>query len=423
MLERESIYHKLPFYYGWAVFLVTFLTFTLMYGLRYSIGVFFVPLQKEFGWSSAMTAGTVTVFFWVYGFSSIFVGQLYERLGVRKVILLGGLLLGVGGILSSSTLNLWQLYFSWGVVAATGSSILYVVPNMILARFFVRHRGKAVGWASTGISVGQAVLVPFAAWVIVTFGWRLSYVILSSFVILGISFFGFLVFRESPESIGLRPDGNKLEQIGGEEKVKEINESREEWTTREVLSNISFRLILLSYFFAVGSIISLMTFVVPHIISLGIDPLLAATAFGIIGIMSALGSLVFGFVSDWVGRKSTIIILAAGLSISMLSSAVIPPDLILLYLWVSFYGLSYGGIPEQYAAIVADYFPSRKDVALFGYVTAAGAFGGGLFPLIGGFLADQTGNYYASLTFLGVGMTIAFMVLLFLKPPQKMEQI
>jgi len=419
MPEQESIYQRLPFYYGWLIFLATFMVFMLMYGLRYSVGVFFVPLQREFGWTSAMTAGAVTMFFWVYGFSAIFVGRLYERLGIRKVILLGGILLGTGGILSSLTQSLWQLYFSWGVVAAIGSSILYVIPNMILARFFVRHRGKAVGWASTGISVGQAVLVPFAAWIIATYGWRLSYAIMGSFVIFGVSFLGYIVFRENPESIGLIPDGGKLDPNERTQGLDRKKSTEEEWTTRGALRTHSFRFLLLSYFFTVGSIISLMTFIVPHIIQLGIDPFLAATTFGVIGVMSACGSLVFGVVSDWMGRRNTIITSATGLAVSMFVSAIIPPDIILLYAWMTLYGLSYGGIPEQYAAIVADYFPSRKDVALFGCVTAVGALGGGLFPLIGGFLADLTGSYHASLTFLGLGMVAALVAILQVKQPRR----
>lgn len=419
MPEQESIYQRLPFYYGWLIFLATFMDFMLMYGLRYSVGVFFVPLQREFGWTSTMTAGAVTMFFWVYGFSAIFVGQLYERLGIRKIMFLGGILLGTGGIFSSLTQSLWQLYFSWGVIAAVGSSILYVIPNMILTRFFVRHRGKAVGWASTGISVGQAVLVPFAAWVIATHGWRLSYAIMGSFVIFGVSFLGYIIFRETPESIGLMPDGGKLDPNERMQGLGRMKSPEEEWTTREALRTRSFRFLLLSYFFTVGSIISLMTFVVPHIIQLGIDPLLAATTFGIIGVMSACGSLVFGVVSDWAGRKNTIIISATGLAVSMFVSAIIPPDIFLLYAWVTLYGLSYGGVPEQYAAIVADYFPSRKDVALFGYVTAVGALGGGLFPLIGGFLADLTGSYHASLTFLGLGMVAALVTIFKVKEPRR----
>ena len=67
---------SLPFYYGWVVFAVTFLIYMFMYGLRYSVGVFFIPIQQEFGWSTAVTASAVTVFFWVYATAAPLVGGL-----------------------------------------------------------------------------------------------------------------------------------------------------------------------------------------------------------------------------------------------------------------------------------------------------------------------------------------------------------
>jgi MFS family permease len=390
-----------------------------MFGLRYSVTVFFMPLQKEFGWTSAMTAGSVTAFFWIYGVAALFLDRLYRSLGVRKIVFLGGILLGVGGILCSFASELWHLYASWGILAAVGSSILYTVPTMVLGRFFEKHRGKAVGWSSIGVSIGQAALVPFAAWIIANFGWRPAYITLSSLVMAGVAVPGYFIFRENPESLGLKKDGGNLTREE-EEQTSQVQRT-EGWKTSDALRNRSLILILVSYFFLVGTTISMLTFVVPHIIRLGVDPLLASTAMGVIGFMSAIGSFMFGLVSDWMGRKYTIAMLSAGIATAMFVSTIIPPDMIALYAWVTLYGLTYGGAPEQYAAIVTDYFGARKDIGLFGYVMFAGAMGGGLFPLIGGYLSDMTGSYYASLTYLGVGMVCSTITILLAKPPKAPE--
>ena len=195
--------------------------------------------------------------------------------------------------------------------------------------------------------------------------------------------------------------------------------NREEWTTQEALKTRSFQLILLSYFFQVGGIVSLLTFVIPHIQELGIDPLVASAAFGVIGLMSALGSFIFGIVSDRMGRKTTIILTATGITAAMFSSTIIPPDMTWLYAWITLYGLTYGGIREQYAALVADYFQSKEDISLFGYLMFTGALGGALFPVIGGYLYDLTSNYYASLLFLGIGMLSALITILPVKKEKK----
>ncbi len=412
-MRRGSFVQRLPLYYGWIIVLMNVLTYMVMYGLRYSIGVFFVPLQTEFGWTEAMTASVVTIFFWVYGVSGIFVGRILDRLGGRNAILLGGLLLSTGGVLSSFVSDVWQLYVTWSVVAATGAAILYILPTMILARFFVKGRGKALGWSSIGISFGQALLVPLAAWLIATSGWRVAFIVLGALVLGVVCVLGYLLFRDSPESMGLAADG------GAPVQGPTPHASPLEWTVREAAATRAFPLLNVSYFFTVGSIISLLTFVVPHIIGLGLDPLLASSAFGIIGVMSAVGSFIFGFISDKIGRKRTILVCALGIAGAIFASTTIPPDLTLISLWATLYGLTYGGLPEQYAAIVADYFGSKHGPALFGVIFFTGALGGGLLPLIGGHLADLTGTYAATLLFLGGSMCAAAVTILPVQPPRR----
>ena len=408
---------RLPFYYGWVVFAVTFLIYAFMYGLRYSIGVFFTPIQQEFGWSTATTASAVTVFFWVYALAAPIVGSLAARIGVRKTVLIGGLLLGGGGALVSQVQELWQLYLFWGVIAAFGAAALYVIPTMVLSRFFLRKRGRAVGWASVGVSVGQAILVPLVGVAIQTYGWRAAILGLGSVVVVVTSVVGYLFLREDPESMGLHVDGVEPDApLEGSEPV--IVEPEEYQEPRVVLTSSTFRLIVLSYFFAVGGIISILTFVVPHMIRMGLTPLQASGAFGVIGAMSAAGSFLFGFASDRLGRKTTILVTTIGIAVSFFVASVLPSDLTLLYAWAVLYGLTYGGCPEQYAALISDYYGNRHATTLFGFLTLGGGIGGGLFPLIGGWLVDLTGAYFWTLILLGCSMCAAALMILAAPPPR-----
>jgi len=405
---------RLPFFYGWVVFALTFLIYMFMYGLRYSVGIFFTPIQQEFGWSTATTASGVTIFFWVYALSAPFVGNLADRIGVRKTVLLGGLLLGGGGAMVSFITELWQLYVAWGVIAAMGSAALYVVPTMALSKFFHRKRGMTVGWSSVGVSVGQAVLIPLVASFIPIFGWRASIRALGLVVMIVTAVIGYLFLREDPESLGLHPDGDDAPIMSDEENG---NPGEVNWTPREAVGTTCFRLTAVSYFFAIGGIISILTFVVPHMIKIGITPLQASAAFGVIGLMSAAGSFVFGIVSDRYGRKITILLTTSGMAVAFLVATLIPANITLLYAWAILYGVSYGGAPEQYAAITTDYFGRRYNTTLFGLMTLAGGLGGGLFPLIGGWLVDLTGSYNATLLFLGAMMTLATLTTYLAKPP------
>jgi MFS family permease len=402
---------KIPFFYGWVIFTITFLIYTFMYGLRYSIGIFFTPIQQELGLTTAQTASGVTIFFWIYAFSAPFVGRIAEKIGVRKSVLIGGFLLGGGGAMVSFINKLWQFYLFWGVVAAAGSSALYVVPTMVLSKFFHKKRGLTVGWSSVGVSVGQAILIPIIASFIPVWGWRASIRVLALTVLLVTSIIGYLFIRENPESIGLAPDGGDM--------VNELQDEFEykfDWSPREAIKTRDFKLIALSYFFAVGGIISILTFVVPHMIHIGIPPFQASIAFGIIGVMSAIGSFIFGLISDRYGRKLTILITTCGISAAFFIATLIPANLTLLFGWAILYGISYGGAPEQYAAIITDYFGRKYNTTLFGILTLAGGIGGGLFPLIGGYLVDQTGSYMVTLTFLSISMVLAAIFISKIKP-------
>ena len=409
---------RLPFYYGWVIFAVTFLIYMFMFGLRYSIGVFFTPIQREFGWSTATTVSAVTVFFWVYALSAPLVGNLAERMGVRKTVLLGGLLLGGGGALVSLMRELWHLYLFWGVIAAIGASALYVIPTMVLSRFFVRKRGRAVGWSSVGVSVGQATLVPIVAILIEEYGWRWAIRSLGLVVVVVTSFVGYAFLRKDPESMGLRADGEEGYSSAGMSREERMVHTSVDWRPRDAMKTGSFRLIILSYFFAVGGIISILTFVVPHMILVGIDPVQASVAFGIIGAMSAVGSFLFGIVSDRLGRRATIVATTSGIALSLFTASILPANLVMLYAWAILYGLTYGGCPEQYAAIITDYFGRRYSTSLFGFLTLGGGLGGGLFPLIGGWLVDLTGTYYVTLLFLATGMCLATLTIFIAKMPE-----
>jgi len=328
---------RLPFYYGWVIFAITFLIYMFMYGLRYSIGIFFTPIRDEFGWSTAVTASGVTIFFWVYAISAPFMGRLAEKIGVRKTVLLGGILLGGGGALVSFIQELWHLYVAWGVITALGATALYVIPTMVLSKFFHRKRGLTVGWSSVGVSAGQAILIPIIAGFIQSWGWRAAIQALGLTVLTVTSIIGYIFLREDPEQLGLHPDGdpNPVEW-------ENENSNNAEWTPGEAMKSGVFRLVAISYFFCVGGIISILTFVVPHMIQIGISPLQASGAFGIIGVMSAIGSFIFGIFSDRYGRKLTILVTTSGIAVAFFVATTIPANLTLLYAWAVLYGISYG---------------------------------------------------------------------------------
>jgi MFS family permease len=286
---------------------------------------------------------------------------------------------------------------------------------MVLSRFFLKKRGRAVGWSSVGVSLGQALIIPLVAVSIQEHGWRTTIMGLGLVVVFVTSIIGYLFLRENPESIGLWVDGGRKSSEAIETSMDEDAPLALDWELGPAIRTTLFKFIAVSYFFAIGGIISVLTFVVPHMIRIGIDPIKASGAFGIIGLMSGVGSFIFGIFSDKLGRKTTIIATTSGLTLSFFVASIIPPNLTLLYIWAVLYGLTYGGCPEQYAAIVTDYFGNLHGTSLFGFLTLAGGLGGGLFPLIGGWLVDISGAYRLTLIFLAFCMGAASVSILSIK--------
>jgi len=118
----------------------------------------------------------------------------------------------------------------------------------------------------------------------------------------------------------------------------------------------------------------------------------------------------------------TILATTCGMALSFFTAAFLPANLTMLYAWAILYGLTYGGAPEQYAAIITDYFGRRYSTTLFGFLTLGGGIGGGLFPLLGGWVVDITGWYKVTLLFLGCAMLLATFTMLLTRSPDNASE-
>ncbi|MEE1568748.1 MAG: MFS transporter, partial [Alphaproteobacteria bacterium] len=163
----------MPFY-GWIVVGCAFFVLFLAYGVQYSFGVFVPPMVDELGWQRASLGGAFSVYSMVYTGFSLISGRLTDNLGPRRVIGLGGLLLGLGIIATSQMSAQWQLYIFYGIIAALGMSTAYIPCNMTVVRWFHQRRGLALGVASCGASCGILAVPVLASYIIVQTDWRVG---------------------------------------------------------------------------------------------------------------------------------------------------------------------------------------------------------------------------------------------------------
>ena len=204
----RSFYARLPFFYGWVIVAVVFVTMGVAVNARTAFSLLFPPILDEFGWERGTTAGAFSFGFIVSAIMSPSLGRLMDRRGPLVVNELGVVLIGSGLLLATLVQQPWQLYATLGMLVGGGSVCLgYTGQGLFLPNWFVRRRGLAMSLAFSGVGVGSVILLPWLQSMIARTGWRSACLALGIVVLVLLLPLNLLV-RRRPEDIGLAPDGD-----------------------------------------------------------------------------------------------------------------------------------------------------------------------------------------------------------------------
>src|ERR671915_510051 len=153
---------SLPFYYGWFVVSLCFLTTLISAGVRSSPSVLIHPLESEFGWSRALIASAISMNLLLFGVAAPISGFLLDRYGPRKVML-GSLALLIAGVSGTILMTqFWQFFLVWGIIVGLGAGgVGSVLTATVGNRWFVARRGLALGILGSASSTGQIIFLPF----------------------------------------------------------------------------------------------------------------------------------------------------------------------------------------------------------------------------------------------------------------------
>ncbi|HLE61962.1 MAG TPA: MFS transporter, partial [Pyrinomonadaceae bacterium] len=172
-------------YYGWVIVAVCFVVLGLISLVISSFPLFYVPVLQNFNWSRGSTAIMMSIYLIVSGITAPFAGGLIDRFGPRRVMPLGAFATGCAMLWLSRSTALWHFYVAFGVIAALGSAMLYIVPvTAIVSNWFVRHRGTAIGIVTASPGTSQLLLLPPLQFLINRIGWRSSYLVLGAVILL-----------------------------------------------------------------------------------------------------------------------------------------------------------------------------------------------------------------------------------------------
>ena len=207
-LTRVGPVMRLPFFYGWLIVAVVFVSMGIGVNARTAFSLLFPPILDEFRWERAVTAGAFSFGFLVSAVMSPLLGRMMDRVGPRTVMELGVVLMAAGLLLAPLTTEPWHLYATLGVLVGAGSVCLgYSGQSLFLPNWFVRRRGLATGIAFAGVGVGSIVLLPAMQLVIESAGWRTACWTMGLLVLIVLAPIN-LLLRKRPEDMGLRPDGD-----------------------------------------------------------------------------------------------------------------------------------------------------------------------------------------------------------------------
>jgi MFS transporter, OFA family, oxalate/formate antiporter len=413
-------------FYGWVVVATAFCVALVAYGVQYTFGIFIEPLTEDFGWSVALVSGAASLFMFSRGALAILTGRATDKYGPRIIVASGGFFLGLGLILTSQISAAWQLYLFYGLMAGFGLSVAFAPLVATASRWFVSKRGLAIGIVVAGIGAGTAVMSPLVRYLVVTYGWSWTYIILGllAWVII---IPGALLLRRSPEEKGLLPLG-KAEAIPSDEensniakKEDSLASERAGFSLKDAVHTRAFWLLLAIIIFWSTCVQMTMMHIYHHATDLGIPGVVAANFLAVIGIFSIIGRPVMGAVSDRLGGKRTLVIclVLQALAMFWLLRAT---DIWMLYLFAAVFGFAYGGCVPQLPVIAGEIFELKSIGAIVGVQMLGVAIGGAIGPLLGGYVFDVTGSYYFAFTVSGMCTIIALILLAFIRVPRKVRR-
>lgn len=404
------------FYYGWVIVAVCFITMSLVSPIGTMFQLFYQAFEDQFHWSHGSTSGIFGLHQFLNGAISPLVGWLLDRYGPRRVMPIGALFLGLGLALSSQVSALWQLYLTFGVVAACGVAMLQSVPNTVLvSNWFLRNRGTAIGIMVSGSGFGQLWLTPLTQWLILRLGWRSTYLVLAGPVFIIPTVLILLFLYHKPSDKGMLPYGEtEVEKRKAKRQVVIIDKKWAEtvWTPALAFRTYRFWAIgMMTVAFAVGYFL-----IAPQLFVLTqehpefqIHSIIVAFILGAEGLHKGSAKLIGGVISDRLGREKTVT-----LSLGLLIAGIVVlglvqghPSGLLLYVAILLFGMGYGFTLPSMMASYADLFQGPRFGAILGYLTLGGLIGAGAATSLGGHLRDVTGGFGASFALAIASFSIA----------------
>lgn len=419
---------RLPFFYGWVIVAVAFITMAVGVNARTAFSLLFPPILEEFAWERGPTAGAFSFGFLVSAMLSPLLGRLMDRQGPRLVIELGVGTMGIGLLLAALVSQPWQLYATLGVmVGAGGVALGYTGQALFLPNWFVRRRGLAMSIAFSGVGIGSIVLLPALQKLIELAGWRAACVAMGILVLALLAPLNLLI-RRRPQDLGLEPDGDRVSPtsaaVTGPENVIDKAWAAVDWTLGRAMRTARFWWLAIGYSSAMFSWYAVQIHQTKYLVEIGFSGTYAAWALGFVSLAAIPGQIALGHVSDRIGREWVWTVGSLGFALCYVALLLMRemPTPALLWLMVGAQGLLGYSLTSVIGAIPAEIFQGRHYGTIFGTLMGMALVGGAIGPWATGALFDATGSYALAFS-IAIACSLASAVCIWLAAPREIRAV
>src|SRR5262245_17727657 len=273
---------------------LTFAMIPIARGAPESFAVFLLPVQNGLGLSRSEITLTYSCYMLAYGLSAPFAGQLIDRLGARVTYGFGLASLGLGYLIAGSAAGLWPYLVGVGLLGGLGAASLgMIVASGLISRWFSANIGSIMSLPYAALGAGMLILPPLAQLLLASYGWRAAHHLIGAGVLavlpltmllpLGRMTAGSVDWQELRRRAAIHAGGG--------------------WTVTAAARTSGFWALFVVYLFTSIAAYAVLPHSVAYLIERGFDPLMAASAFGMTGMLSVVGLLSIGWLSDRIGRR------------------------------------------------------------------------------------------------------------------------
>jgi MFS family permease len=414
-LARRNIH------YGWVMVAVTFFASLISAGTVGAPGVFIVPLQHEFGWTTAEISSALSIRFILFGLMAPFAAALLNRYGLRNVTLSALLIVASALVASLGMTKVWQLMLLWGVVIGIGTGMTALVLGAtIAARWFAARRGLVVGILTASVATGQLVFLPLLAAITERMGWRIALALVC--VMLGVAATAvLLLMRDRPGDLGLRPFGDLGTQpLPAPPPTTAPIMAAALGTLRDAAKQPVFWILFATFFVCGASTNGLVqVHLIPMCLDFGIPQVQAASLLAAMGVFDFFGTIVSGWLSDRYDNRYLLFWYYGLRGLSLLFLPFSGFSFYGLSLFAMFYGLDWIATVPPTVRLTAQRFGPERANLVFGWIFAGHQMGAGFAAFGAGLSRTLLASYLPAFFVAGALCVIAAAMTLLISRPVK----